>query len=793
MTPEAGDTSRSLAKTASTTVTADSSGIYEISLIDGHGIASVAEPPRRLVIRADEPPKVVAGGPGPGAEAKPDDVVLVDVDAGDDVAVASVELHYAIRRAGSAAEEGPRVVPVELPGVGTASAKGQAALSLKGLQLRPGDAVSYRVRVADNRPAPRGPNVTFSGPASLSIAADAAPLAERRAKGRREGFQARLEAIAKDAAANRNEAEQLRYAADSIARGNGAWDAARQGELARREAEARAVEDSLQQLARDLDADPHFRPLARPARQVAEVEAESGREALEQAGREADPAKRLAGLRRADERLIVRGGRIDDLRRQFEVLARRAGDRDALRAAAERQGDLADRAAAIAEGLDPAAIEALRADQEAAVREVDRLVKDSPELKSALLAGQAAEADALARRARDLAEAQRAEARKAAAADMAGTLRGLAEDQRRIEDDARRLDLDVRTALHESGRGGPDVDALRRPVEPLQRGDVEAARQRLDEAESALRRLLREMEDAPGDPRAIARRLARRQEDLANRAAEAARGDSADAARRLAPLADRQEAIARLAAAIPVPEARRDAAREAVDRARKSAEALRAGDAKGAESRPREARESLQRLADQLPDPDEARREARRKLEPARNATDEAARDLANHLRETVPRPDKPQRPAEAAAELARRLESAARKQSEAAATLASLEVPPRFASARASAARRSASAAEAIRTFRERAPAPARVETRPVSGWRVVGPFALDATPPFDPSRPVVADAKWPTLKGPRGGRGRPPTTGASLTSPRSSAATTASRPSPSPSSPPRRRARRA
>src|SRR5439155_872767 len=75
--------------------------------------------------------------------------------------------------------------------------------------------------------------------------------------------------------------------------------AGRGAALAGREAEARAVEDRLQPLARDLEPDPNFGTLARPVRQAAEVEAEAGRAQLDQARHAPDSPRRLAELRQA--------------------------------------------------------------------------------------------------------------------------------------------------------------------------------------------------------------------------------------------------------------------------------------------------------------------------------------------------------------------------------------------------------------------------------------------------------------------------------------------------------------
>ena len=171
------------------------------------------------------------------------------------------------------------------------------------MALKPGDVISYRVRVTDNRPAPRGPNITWSTTHLLRIIEHSESLRARQETAEREALRARLEGIQKAAAANRQKADQLRYDADAIRRGHGIWDETKAKELADREATARDVSDQLQLLSRDLEEHPTFHPLARPARQVAEVESQAARAALESARRAGDPTRRQAELEQAGVRL----------------------------------------------------------------------------------------------------------------------------------------------------------------------------------------------------------------------------------------------------------------------------------------------------------------------------------------------------------------------------------------------------------------------------------------------------------------------------------------------------------
>src|SRR5205807_5294361 len=103
-------------------------------------------------------------------------------------------------------------------------------------------------------------------------------------------------------------------------------------------------------------------------------------------------------------------------------------------------------------------------------------------------------------------------------ADM---LKQLADEQRAIEDAARRLAVDVDTPLVENGRGRLNTDPIRQAVEPIERGELVQGRDQTQRAEAELRRIANDLEGVPGDLKALVRRLAARQEQLINELGEA--------------------------------------------------------------------------------------------------------------------------------------------------------------------------------------------------------------------------------------------------------------------------------
>ncbi len=695
------------------------SGPYDLSMDDEHGIRSRAEKSRMVVVQPDAPPTVTVRGDEGAKEANPHDTVTVAFMARDDVAVESVELHHEIRHGGSQSAEpetGHR--EVKATGLGTRASRGVAALPLASMGVKPGDSLTYRLRVADNRPAPRGPNVTWSSARELTIVAGAEPIASRVARLRRSAIQAALDALKKDVASGRQEAERLRETADAARRGEGRWDAGRRRAVEEREKTLRDLIERIKQLARSLGEDPATAPMARPARQIAELEAESTRAMLERARQEQDPARLTDDLRQAGNRLAAVGERLDDLQRKLETQDQNTARRGKLHELADRQQRLADEAAAAPKGR--VELDRLQARQNAVRNELDGLVRQTPNLRGALLEAEAREADRLARAARDLAGRQREETRRASdPAQHAAELKALADAQRALEDDARRFALDVNPTLAENGRGQLNVEEIRQAVEPIERGDVDQARQRLESAENELRKLSRDIEDLPTDPKSLAYRLVRRQDalngDLADaqnqlREKDKLNKDEQDAlADRLKALGRRQEAIARLAASIKPPERPlsrgrfpEHAAREAADKTRRAAEAFAQPTAQVLEERKNEARQALDRFANELPDWWRRTEPTRQKFDEARRATYELFNQVQQHLRETEPRHDHPVTAAKAAEELANRLGDAPDRLANAIKALKEMEPDPRAEPQRARAVRGAESMERVLRDLRD-------------------------------------------------------------------------------------------
>ncbi len=721
-TPTTTDRPATLAdggRAGSFAATAERSGPYRLTMVDTHGIAGRRGDEGQIIVRPDEPPTLDVRGADAVKETNPDDTVTLAFAARDDVAVGSVEVHYTIRRGGSAAgepETGHR--DVKATGLGTSSARGVAAVPLSALQLRPGDAIAYRLRVADNRPAPKGPNVTWSPEVELSIVAGAEPIAARLARLRRAAIDSAMHALEKDVAAARQDAGRLRQGADEARRGDARWDAARRHAIEERERTLRDLIERLKQLARLLAEDPATRALARPARQIAELEAEAARDRLDRARQAEDPARAAEDLAQAAGRIAAVGERLGELHRRLEARDRDAARRGQLHELAGRQERLAQDAAAAPRSR--VEMDRLQARQAAIRNDLDELVRKTPDLRAALLDAEAREADRLARAARDLAGRQRDETRRAGDPTAhAAELKALAESQRAIEDDARRLALEVDPTLSASGRSGLNVEHLRQAADPVERGDVEQGHQHLAVAEDELRRFAADIAEVPADARSLALRLIHRQDVLNADLGEAQNQlrqqdrmnqDEKDAlANRLAALGRRQQAIARLVASIKPPEGPlsrsrfpEQAAREAADKTRRAAEAFTNPAPQVLEERKNEARQAIDRLARELPDPWRRGEPSKQKFDEARRTTNELFNQVNQHLRETEPRPDRPSTAARAAEELASRLGDSPDRLAQAVKNLREMEPDPRAEPQRNRAVRAGAAMEKVLRDLRD-------------------------------------------------------------------------------------------
>lgn len=147
-------------------------------LTELQGLVNREPPTCRIRVYQDNAPKVRILSPSPDLAVRPDDNVAIHFSAEDDIALEHAEL--LVYGAQGADGERPvlRTIPIDLGEMrGQRKARGKVELPLQELALQSGDAISYAVKVYDNR-ARSTPQA--DGPALVASSDNASPPGEVR-------------------------------------------------------------------------------------------------------------------------------------------------------------------------------------------------------------------------------------------------------------------------------------------------------------------------------------------------------------------------------------------------------------------------------------------------------------------------------------------------------------------------------------------------------------------------------------------------------------------------------------
>ena len=334
-------------------------------------------------------------------EVLPYDHVPLEFTATDDVAVALAEVEYRVNRGDPARD------PIAATGYKNRVASVKDAFSLGG-KVKPGDVVEYRIRVTDNLPPEfGGPHVVYY-PADHSLVLHVA--SDKEILALRDDINARLEKIKEDLKAE----ERGVYKARSDSRDRPALTKDQANEVKDLKKDNTDTETSLKDLADAADLAPAFRPLADLARDVADKEMKESGKSLDKAAADHKiPAERDEQFQNSEKELDSAYAKLDRMKRLNEELAQKALAQENLAKLADKEKELADKAADLAEKdpvKDPSAkdqAEQLKQQQEKTAAELQKLTDENPALKKALDEARAEEARDLADRAKELAKQQR--------------------------------------------------------------------------------------------------------------------------------------------------------------------------------------------------------------------------------------------------------------------------------------------------------------------------------------------------------------------------------------------------
>ena len=562
-------------QTATLEVTADPavSGPFLFALKDTHKLSNADTVPRELVVVTDEAPKLAVKGDH-STEARPDDVVPIDVTASDDVGLGTLELHLIV-------EEKPRE-PVVIEAVrGQKNFEHRFTIDLSQLNVEHGQWLNYRIRITDERPEP-GPHEVWSEPRVLRISNKAAPPGTNELAKSHEQLRDELNDLRRDVAAKATEIQDLRK---EVAQANRKKDDPPDAEhVAQLQQQLHQLTERAEQLAKQLAQDPLFHELGEKAEQIAQNELKNAEAEVQQSRGEADQQlnkEQLDHLNQAEKQLDSAAKQLAQLEKPFEQLTDLQKDLLELRRLARQAEQLANRADELAKNdankhdapvSDPnqpdapardeknAAAEAAKtekekqqlADQQKQLAdELNDLLKRRPELLAAARRDQLEQLAELAKEARELAEQQKELAdalreQQAAAAERNVELAEKQQDlQKRAEAVAEKAAAAKPTGDEPKADKPFTPEALQDAVAALRQGDLAEAQKQQQHAANELDRLAAELQQAKANQSPLAqaaRELANEQKKLADKAAEANKSDDAEQRQQAAEQLQRDQA-----------------------------------------------------------------------------------------------------------------------------------------------------------------------------------------------------------------------------------------------------------
>jgi hypothetical protein len=662
------------------TIRATANATYRVVLKAEHGVLTELDA-RMLTVRPDQPPQVVKfTGQEEMKAVLPYDRLPIEITAGDDIGVARADLEYAVN------DGEVKTEAMALAGANRQEATAKHVFHLAG-KVREGDAVRYRVRIQDNLPPEFGGPHTIYHPAdrwlTLKIANKATPLREQEIVAQRDDITRRLQAIKAELLKEQRGVYKVRQEsrnAPSLTRDQA-------GELKQLRQDNRASEDALRDLAREASTAPALERIAATARDIAAQEMRGSEAALHAAGERKTQPQRDEEFRKSDEALTAALQKLEQLKKANERLAQERLDQQKLEMLADRQKQLAERAAELAQKdpvRDPSAkqdAELVKREQAEVAAELQRLSEQSEALRNALDDARAEQAKELAERAKVLAEAQRELAKATQETEQnrnAGQLAELARKQQQLAERAERLAAQTRQPAKTAQTPPLKADEARKAADALQQGNAEEAMRKQEQTAQDLDRLANALNaaiDQANDPRQAARQLARMEADLRQRVQEeTAKSDPRrPLAERLKPLAEEQKAIQQVAERLSVPPKNKPAQQEkekASGQTQKAAEALQGNDPRDALARMDQAKQSLDRLADQLPDYAQRRLQAMQEVGRLRVQQELLAQQMQQATAPPDPRDPKSRE------KLEKQLQDSAKKQAELAEALSKLDAP---------------------------------------------------------------------------------------------------------------------
>jgi hypothetical protein len=318
-------------KSAELETTAKVGGQILFLLTDEHGLHNQEEPRRVLVITADAAPLIQLAGSDQPRLAQPTDHVAVDMLATDDIGVTELELHYHILNG----HQG--MLTVDAAELGGQTVSHQFDLDLSSLGLAEGDAVTYRIRAADERPVP-GPNESWSVSRVLTISENAKSLNSIDVAELQTSMQKSLDAIREELKINRERVADLQKTAQNNLQLEKAFQ--RNDELPRLGQEQFQLAQRLERLSWDYAQHLLYQNLTEKMQEVSRKDLPEASQTIRQAA-SADAREKVAGLKQNENQLQQAEDKLKDVAGTFNELAELERDLLDLNRLAEEAEQLA--------------------------------------------------------------------------------------------------------------------------------------------------------------------------------------------------------------------------------------------------------------------------------------------------------------------------------------------------------------------------------------------------------------------------------------------------------------------
>lgn len=416
------------------------SGPFAVHLRNTVGLDN-HDPARSLIVDPDLPPAISLAGTDEPVGVRPEDRHVVSVQIKDDYGLTSVELHLESSTGAKRVDQ----VPTDI--LRDRSISREFPIDVADFELKPGQALTYRLRAVDNRPIP-SQQETWTKPRTLMVEIKSLTPPDKELVERQQEIKDQIAELREDLAENKEALEKLHRQTEDESLKQKNSD--KSEELAKLQQQQAELAERLQKLAAELAERELTEKLAERAQQLAERDLAEAGQNLERAA-QGEPRDQLQPLSEAIDKLASVDKQLQSLDQQLNELKRLEQDLEKLDQLARNTERLADQL----EKLD-------KQTQQAAAKPADANPEDPKTPKENPGAEQAANAAELEQQRQKLS----AEGQK-----LADELADLLRKHPELLDAARRDQLQRLEQLAEQ------AEELAKPQEQLAKAFDEAARE----------------------------------------------------------------------------------------------------------------------------------------------------------------------------------------------------------------------------------------------------------------------------------------------------------------------------